>query len=224
MSKRFIKPPYSISRATSIDSDCRIVVAYPRPAFSSTKRTNHAPISFNQQAQVSQGHTSYRNTEVHSDGGLELVKPAREPASSRPKSCAFLKKPHESSPFAASCRPLQEENRPWSEIRFSLRNLPVRVFDSRAQGFSTSLASRRSNCPPPSPNLVHTHPIEHYQAFCDSVPRLSRAATPTEGNQIGASSKEARTWEHHLQPTIPPPRLHRLAESRRQPIGCIFRG
>ena len=32
------------------------VVAYPRPAFSATKRTNHAPISFDQQAQVSQGH------------------------------------------------------------------------------------------------------------------------------------------------------------------------
>ena len=33
---------YSISRAASIDSDCgpRIVVAYPRPAFSATNRTN----------------------------------------------------------------------------------------------------------------------------------------------------------------------------------------
>ena len=41
----------------------RIVVTYPRPAFSPTKRTNHAPISFAQQAQVSQGHTSCGNTE-----------------------------------------------------------------------------------------------------------------------------------------------------------------
>ena len=39
MSKRFSKHLYSISRATPIDS--RIVVAYPRPAFSATKRTNH---------------------------------------------------------------------------------------------------------------------------------------------------------------------------------------
>ena len=31
----------------------RNIVAYPRPAFSATKRTNHAPISFDQQAQVS---------------------------------------------------------------------------------------------------------------------------------------------------------------------------
>ena len=31
------------------------------------------------------------------------MKPAREPASSRPKPCASLKKPHESCPFAAPC-------------------------------------------------------------------------------------------------------------------------
>ena len=41
----------------------RIVVAYPRPAFSATKRTNYASISFDQLVQVSQGHTSYRNKE-----------------------------------------------------------------------------------------------------------------------------------------------------------------
>ena len=39
------------------DSYC---FAYPRPAFSAIKRTNHVPISFDQQAQVFQGHTSYR--------------------------------------------------------------------------------------------------------------------------------------------------------------------
>ena len=88
----------------------RIIVAYPRPAFSATKRTNYAPTSFDQRVQVSQGHTLFknkenRNTEVHGGGGLELVKLAREPASSRSKPCASLKKPHESCPFAASCGP-----------------------------------------------------------------------------------------------------------------------
>ena len=89
----------------------RIVVAYPRPTFSATKRTNHAPISFDQQAQVSQGHSLYikkkekGNTEVHVGGGLELVKPAREPASRRPKPCAFLKKPHESCPYNVGEKP-----------------------------------------------------------------------------------------------------------------------
>ena len=82
----------------------------------------HDPINFDQQAQVSQGHTSYRKVrkiEISrsmvvealgwwrpwAGGGLGLVKPAREPASSRPKPCASLKKLHESCPFAAPCWP-----------------------------------------------------------------------------------------------------------------------
>ena len=86
----------------------RIAAVYPRPAFSATKRTNHAPIRFDQQAQVSQSHISHnnkgnRNTEVHGDGDLELVEPAREPASSRLKPCASLKKSHEPCPFATPC-------------------------------------------------------------------------------------------------------------------------
>ena len=76
----------------------RIVVAYPRSALSAKKRTNHAPISFDQQAQVSRTHTSCRSmqyytmdTEVHGSGGLEPVKLAREPTSSRPKPSLSLK-------------------------------------------------------------------------------------------------------------------------------------
>ena len=70
----------------------RSVVAYPRPAFSATELTNHARISFDQQGQVAQGHCMQKNkencsNEVHGGGGLELEKPAREPASSRPKPC-----------------------------------------------------------------------------------------------------------------------------------------
>ena len=60
-------------------------------------------------------HTLYRNkesgdTEVHGGGGLELVKPAREPASSRPKPCASLKKHHETCPFAAPCGSRRKKN------------------------------------------------------------------------------------------------------------------
>ena len=77
--------------------------------------SKYVPTSFDQQFQVSQGHTSYknkenRNTEVHGGGGLELVKPAREPASSRPKPCASLKKPHEPCSFAAPCGPRRKKN------------------------------------------------------------------------------------------------------------------
>ena len=100
-------------------------------------------------------------------------------------------KPNESCPFAASCSPSKEEKTPWADISFSLRNLPVRAFDSRAQGLSTPLARRRSSCLPPSPNLVRTHPIERYQALRDSAPCLSRAATPPEGHHIRARKRRA---------------------------------
>ena len=68
--------------------------------------------------------------------------------------------------------------------QLSLRNLPVRAFGSRAQGFSPSLVRQRSSCPPPSPNLVRTHPIENYQALRDSAPSLSRAATLPKGSKL----------------------------------------
>ena len=76
-------------------------------------------------------------------------------------------------------------------MSFFLRNLPVHAFDSRAKGFSPPLARRRSSCPPPSLNLVRTHPIEHYQALCDSAPCLSHAAIPPERHQIGARKRRA---------------------------------
>ena len=115
----------------------RIVVAYPRPAFSATKRKNHAPISFDEQAQVSQGHTRHHaeikklNTGVHG-GALGLVKLAREPASSHPKLCTSLKN-------APRILLVRRFSLALVEISFSLGNLPVRALDSRAQGFSTLL-------------------------------------------------------------------------------------
>ena len=77
------------------------------------------------------------------------------------------------------------------EISFSLRNLPVQACDSRAQGFSPPLTRQRSSCPPPSPNLVRTHPIEYYQALRDSAPCLSRAATLPKGTKLGLGKRRA---------------------------------
>ena len=86
------------------------------------------------------------------------MKPAREPASSRLKPCASLKKPHDFCPFAAPCWPPLEENRPWSEISFSLRNLPVRALYF---GLATWVQPSHPASPRPSSvpgaNLVLTH-------------------------------------------------------------------
>ena len=115
------------------------------------------------------------------------MKPAREPASSRPKPCASLKKPRESCPFAAPFGHRRKKNDrgqrsafPSETSRFAL------AFDSRAKGFSPPLARRRSSCPPPSPNLVRTHLIENYEALRDSAP----------GHQIGA--RKRRTPENTI--------------------------
>ena len=51
----------------------RIVVADLRPAPSATKPTNHAPIRFDQQAQVPQGHTSYKNKEIVTPRSRQLL-------------------------------------------------------------------------------------------------------------------------------------------------------
>ena len=104
---------YSISRATSIDST-RNVVAYPRPAFSATKLTHYAPTSFDNKSKFLKAthRTKIRKIEIPRSmvvKALSWWKPAREPASSRPKPCASLKKPHESSPFAAPCGPRRKK-------------------------------------------------------------------------------------------------------------------
>ena len=86
----------------------RIVVAYPRPAFSATNRTNRfQSVLINNSKFLKATH-----------GGLELMKPAREPASSRPKPCASLKKHHESCPFAAPCGPRRKKNDPGQRSAF----------------------------------------------------------------------------------------------------------
>ena len=46
------------------------------------------------------------------------------------------------------------------------------------------MARRRSSCPPPSPNLVRTHPVAHYQALRDSAPCLLHAATLPKGTKL----------------------------------------
>ena len=120
------------------------------------------------------------------------MKPAREPASSRPKPCASLKNASRILPVRHSLLALVGRKQTVViDQSFSLRNFPVRAFDSRAQGFSFLLARQRSSCPPPSPNLVRAHPMERYQALRDSAPCLSRATTSRRAPNW--SSEEART-------------------------------
>ena len=69
--------------------------------------------------------------------------------------------------------------------QISPRNLPLLAFDSRARGFSTPLAHRRSRCPPSLPSLVLNPPTVHtcsnahllLPTRLSAIRCLSRAAT-----------------------------------------------
>ena len=191
-----------------------IVVAYPRLAFSATKRTNHAPISFDQHAQVSQGRTSCRNketfnTQVHGGGGLELVKPRREPASIRPKPCASL----ENAPVILPVR------------RFLLALVGRKqtgrgrrsAFPSETSRFAPLiLAHRGSALPwlvddrassPSSPNLVLPHPTvqaaTRLRVCCNVLPGFPRQCPlPLACHHLPKGTKLAPTRGAHLVNTI----------------------
>ena len=144
------------------------------------------------------------------------MKPACEPASSRPKPCASLKKPHESCPFAAPCGPRRKKNDrgqtsafPSETSRFKPVILAHRgsalpwLVDDRA-----ALRLRRIWCVPTDRAL----PGSPRQC---SLPLACRH--PPEGHQVGARKRPAPgntilSQPHHRS-------LNRQAESRRQPVG-----
>ena len=221
--KRLINPSLSIPRETSIDSDCCHLLTV---SVLSSKADKLCSIGFNQQVKVSQGHTSYgnkenRNTEVHGGGYLERVKPVRKPASSRPKSCASLKRPTNLARLPPLVGPRRKKTvvrhqlflqKPFgSLLRFS------RTGDQQSHGSSTiKLPSDFAKSGAYPPNRVL--PVSPQQ------PSLPLAFRYTSRGASIWSSEEARTWEHHPQPTIRPPSLNRQAESRRQPVTCISLG
>ena len=89
--KTVIKPFYSISSATSINSDC---CRLPTASAPSIKASNHAPSVLIKKKSAFLSPPSCKKkegkvlTQDHGDGGLEVMKPAREQASARPDPCA----------------------------------------------------------------------------------------------------------------------------------------
>ena len=227
ISKGFIKPPYSIREQPR---STRNVVAYPRPAFSAKNRKNYAPTSFDQQVQVSQGHTfctEIRKIEIPRSMVVEALnwwsrRASQHPAVQSPvhswKSPTILAR----SPLLVALvgrkmtvvrDQLFPQKPPGSSLWFSRTGVQPSPGSSTIELPS---AFAESGAYPPDSRVLPGSPRQ-----C-SLPLACRH--PPEGHQIGAR-EEARTWEHHHpQPTIPPPRLNRQAESRRQPVGCISWG
>ena len=123
------------------------------------------------------------------------MKPAREPASSRPKPCASLKKPHESCLFAAPCGPRRKkmtvvrdqlfpQKPPGSRFRFSRTGVQPSPGSSTIELPS---AFAESGAHPPDREL----PGSPRQC---SLPLACRH--PPEGHQIGA--RKRRTPENTI--------------------------
>ena len=152
------------------------------------------------------------------------MKPAREPASSRPKPCASLKKPHESCPFAAPCALVGRKMTAVRDQLFPQKPSGSRFRFSRtgvqpSPGSSTielPSAFAESGAYPPDRELPGS---PRHSALC-----LSRAATLSKATKLelgrGAHLKTPSSANH----TSLPPRLNRQVESRKQPVGCISRG
>ena len=98
-------------------------------------------------------------TEVNGGEGLKLVKLANNSASSCRKPCASLKNTPRILAVRRSLSLIRKKHAA-ARDQLSPQKLPVRAFDSRAQGFITTLARQRSSFPPLSPNLLLTHSIK----------------------------------------------------------------
>ena len=147
------------------------------------------------------------------------MKPTREPASSRPKPCASLKKPPD---LARLPLLVALVGRKMTVVRHQF-------FPKKIYRFTPLILAHRGSA---LPWLVDDRPaLRLRRIWCVptrySTTRLSATVLPASRvpppsrRTPNWSSEEAHTWEHHPQPTIPPPHLNRQAESRWQPIGCI---
>ena len=138
------------------------------------------------------------------------MEPAREPASSRPRPCASLKKPHESCPFTAPCAPCRKKNDrgqtsacPLQTSRLAPSILAHRgsalpwLVDDRAAlrlYFAESGAYPPDRALPGSPRqcplpLACRHPPEGPKGTKSEFGRGAHLGTPSTANHTAAASQ-----------------------------------
>ena len=186
----------------------RNVFAYPWPAFLATKRINHTPTRFDHQDQVPQGPTPRKNTEnynteVHDDGGLELVKPVHEASPIRSKPCGALKNAPGILPIRRSLlavvgrknKVVQDQflphKPPGSRLCFSharVQYLP----GSPTNELLSTLAEPDVYSPDKSLHGTLARAAALHHAFRSSASCLSRATTSRRTPNRG--SKKAQLW------------------------------
>ena len=135
---------------------------------------------------------------VHGGGGLELVKLARNQASSRSKPCTSLKSAPGVLPICCCLFTLVRRKQAVVREQLSPQEPPGRAMDSRVQGFSTPLARRRSRHPSLSPTLTLTRPLDHVTVRVVRVllrpTRLSTIIDSASCISRATSFRRSRTW------------------------------
>ena len=116
------------------------------------------------------------------------MKPAREPASSHPKPCASLKKPHESCPFAAPCGPRRKKK----------KRVQTSAFPSETSRFAPLILAHRGSA---LPWLVDDRAALRLLRICRpvSTDRLNR-----ESSQLAASLEGEPYTRRKDPPTLIP--------------------
>ena len=168
------------------------------------------------------------------DGGLELVKPALESASSRPKPCASLKNAPEILPVRHFLLALVGRKQTVVRDQLSRQKHSGSRFlwfsCTRIQHFSGSskiellyvLAEFGAYSPDRAFHGALARAAAPHQAFRDSAPLPFAWHHLPKGTNLDLG--RGATGENHPQPTKPQARLNRPAESGRQPVDCISWG
>ena len=152
------------------------------------------------------------------------MKPACEPVSSLPKPYVSLKNPTNLARSPLLIRPRRKKTDRGQTSAFPLGTSRFAPLISAHRGVQHFPSSSTIELPSAFAESGGAYPPDRALPGSPRQCSLTFACRHTSRRAPNWSSEEARTWKHHPQPTTPPPRLNRQAESRRKPVGCISRG
>ena len=123
------------------------------------------------------------------------MRPAHEPASSRPKPCVSLQKPHEYCPFTAPCGPRRKKNGRGQTSAFPQKPPGSRFRFSRT-GVQPSPGSSTNELPSAFAESVAYPSDRELSGSPRQCSLLLACRHPSEGHQIGA--RKRRTPENTI--------------------------
>ena len=156
------------------------------------------------------------------------MKPAREPAPIRSKPCASLKNASRifaRSPLLVGPRKKKTDRDQRSAFLYKQTSLFAPLVLAPKGSALPWLVDDRAALRPRRMRCLFTQQYmqQHVCVCCRALPGfLRQCPLPLACHYLPKGTKlELGRGAHHPQPTKPPPRFNRPAESQRQPVGCI---